>query len=380
MNILIAGDFAPVARLAKMMEGKRFPEVFPKGLRDVIKSADYSFVNFESPVVEEGYKPIPKCGPNLKCPAEAAEAVMYAGFTGVTLANNHILDYGADGLRRTVECCRNQGLDVVGVGENIADAGNILYLDKNGDTLAVINCCEHEFSIATDTAAGANPLNPVRQFYQIQEAKAHADHVLVIVHGGHEHFQLPSPRMVETYRFFIDAGADVVVNHHQHCYSGYEVYNGKRIFYGLGNFCFDEESLRNCFWNQGYMVALDFSDEAASFTLYPYSQCNETASVGLLHGEDLKEFEKELGALNHIISDQALLNERFRSYYEKCSEGELSILEPYGGHVTRKLYSLGLLPSFIKGRKLASLLNHIGCESHRDKMLFALNHKNKYGK
>lgn len=67
----------------------------------------------------------------------------------------------------------------------------------------------------------------------------------------------------------------------------------------------------------------------------------------------------------------------FRSYYEKCSEGELSILEPYGGHVTRKLYSLGLLPSFIKGRKLASLLNHIGCESHRDKMLFALNHKNK---
>ena len=139
MKILIAGDFAPMARLAKMMEEKRFPEVFPKGLRDVIKSADYSFVNFESPVVEEGYKPIPKCGPNLKCPAEAAEAVRYAGFTGVTLANNHILDYGADGLRRTVECCRNQGLDVVGIGENIADAGNILYLNKNGDTLAVIN-------------------------------------------------------------------------------------------------------------------------------------------------------------------------------------------------------------------------------------------------
>lgn len=372
MNILIAGDFAPMARLAKMMEEKRFPEVFPKGLRDVIKSADYSFVNFESPVVEEGYKPIPKCGPNLKCSEEATEAVRYAGFTGVTLANNHILDYGADGLRRTVECCRNQGLDVVGVGDNLEDAGKVLYLNKDGETLAVINCCEHEFSIATDTGAGANPLNPVRHFYRIQEARANADHVLVIVHGGHEHFQLPSSRMVETYRFFIDAGADAVVNHHQHCYSGYEVYNGKPIFYGLGNFCFDEESFRNCFWNQGYMVALDFSDEAASFALYPYSQCNETASVELLHGEDLKEFEKELGALNHIICDQALLNERLRTYYEKCPEGELSILEPYGSRVTRKLYSLGLLPSFINGRKLASVLNHIGCESHRDKMLFCL--------
>lgn len=377
MIILIAGDFAPMARLAKMMEEKRFPEVFPKEIRDVIQSADHSFVNFESPVVENGYKPIPKCGPNLKCPKEAAEAVRYAGFTGVTLANNHILDYGADGLRRTVECCRSQGLDVVGVGDNLEDAGKILYLGKAGKTLAVINGCEHEFSTATDTEAGANPLDPVRQFYSIQDARRKADYVIVIVHGGHEHFQLPSPRMMETYRFFIDAGADAVVNHHQHCYSGYETYKSKPIFYGLGNFCFDEESLRNCFWNQGYMVCLDLSDGTVGFTLYPYSQCNESASVNLLQGEDREEFEKELSRLNQIISDEALLNERLRAYYGKCSEGELSILEPYGSRVTRKLHSLGLLPSFIKGRKLASVLNHIGCESHRDKMLFALNQKNK---
>lgn len=52
------------------------------------------------------------------------------------------------------------------------------------------------------------------------------------MHGGHEHYQLPSLRMQETYRFFIDAGADVVVNHHQHCFSGYEIYNNKYIFMG----------------------------------------------------------------------------------------------------------------------------------------------------
>lgn len=244
----------------------------------------------------------------------------------------------------------------------------------------MINCCEHEFSIATDTEVGANPLDPIRQFYQIQEAKAYADHVLVIVHGGHEHFQLPSQRMVETYRFFIDAGADAVVNHHQHCYSGYETYKEKLIFYGLGNFCFDEESLRNCFWNQGYMIDLDFSDKSVSFTLYPYSQCNESASVNLLYGEDRKKFKKELKNLNRIISNETLLKDHVRIYYGKCSAGELSILEPYSSRVSRKLYSLGLLPGFIKGRKLASVLNHIGCESHRDKMLFALNQKNKYGK
>ena len=377
MKILIAGDFAPMARLSELMDERRLPAVFPEELRDVVCVADFSLVNFESPVVEGDFKPIHKCGPNLKCTKEAAEAVKYAGFTGVTLANNHILDYGAEGLHRTVECCRNQGLDVVGVGDNLEDAMEILYLEKKEETLAVINCCEHEFSIATGTEAGANPLEPVRQFYQIREARDKADHVLVIVHGGHEHFRLPSPRMVETYHFFIDAGADAVVNHHQHCYSGYETRNGKPIFYGLGNFCFDEDSFRNCFWNRGYMVGLDFSDGAVGFALYPYSQCDGSASVDLLHGDELNNFEKDLDVLNHIIGDKALLKERLRTYYEKCSEGELSILEPYGSRVTRKLYSLGLLPSFIRGRKLAAVLNHVDCESHRDKMLFALNQKNK---
>ena len=108
MKILIAGDFAPCARLAKQIENRKFSEVFPEDIREVIKSADFSFVNFESPVVDEGYKPIPKCGPNLRCTPEAAEAVRYAGFTGVTMANNHVLDYGAEGLRKSIECCKDE--------------------------------------------------------------------------------------------------------------------------------------------------------------------------------------------------------------------------------------------------------------------------------
>ena len=90
MKILITGDFAPQARLAKQIEDKRFSEVFPEDIQEIIKSADFSFVNFESPIVENGYNPIQKCGPNLRCTKEAAEAVKYAGFTGVTMANNHI--------------------------------------------------------------------------------------------------------------------------------------------------------------------------------------------------------------------------------------------------------------------------------------------------
>lgn len=371
MKILIAGDFAPSqARLAKQIEDKKFSAVFSENVREIIKSADFSFVNFESPIVEEGYKPISKCGPNLRCTKEAAEAVRYAGFTGVTMANNHILDFGAEGLHKSVECCKSQGLDIVGVGENLYDAEKILYLEKEGKILAVINCCEHEFTIATEAEAGANPLNPVRQFYAIQEAKKNADYVIVIVHGGHEMFQLPSPRMVETYRFFIDAGADAVVNHHQHCYSGYEYYNGKPIFYGLGNFCFDEEGLRDCSWNEGYMVMFEFIDTSIRYELYPYTQCNEKANVELM--TDKSDFLKNIDHFNAVIRNSESLRKVCDDYYLSAIESFNSLLQPYENRILNKLYNMKLLPSLVSIRKKIRILNSINCESHLDKFVFTL--------
>ena len=107
MRVIIAGDFAPRHRLAKQVEERRFQEIFPDELVAIIKSADYSLVNFESPIIEKGFKPIKKCGPNLGCTPDAADALKYAGFSAVTMANNHIFDYGAEGLYKSIECCKN---------------------------------------------------------------------------------------------------------------------------------------------------------------------------------------------------------------------------------------------------------------------------------
>ena len=71
-----------------------------------------------------------------------------------------------------------------------------------GEKLAVINICENEWTIATKTSGGSAPLNLITNIHKIAEAKKNSDYVLVIVHGGTEHYQLPSPRMKETYRFF----------------------------------------------------------------------------------------------------------------------------------------------------------------------------------
>ena len=254
ISVLIAGDYCPRGRMSELVENGN-PKVFDL-VRPVIEQCDYSIVNLECPVRTTEGGGIKKAGPSLKCSPKAVDALKYAGFKCATLANNHFYDQGEEGVRETIHALTDAGIAYVGGGENIETAGHTLYKEINGKTLAVINCCEHEFSIATETTGGSNPLNPIQQYYAIKEAKRKADYVIVIVHGGIEHYQYPSQRMADTYRFFVDAGADAVINHHQHCFSGGEVWHGKPIFYGLGNFCFDWREKSSKLWVEGYILGM----------------------------------------------------------------------------------------------------------------------------
>ena len=245
----------------------------------------------------------------------------------------------------------------------------MLYKKIGIESIAIINCCEHEFSIATDSTAGANPLNPIQQYYTIREAHEKADYVLVIVHGGHEHYQLPSTRMQEIYRFFIEAGADAVVNGHQHCYSGYEEYKGKVIIYGLGNLCFDSPQKVNDPWNEGYMAMLEFESGKVKINqLLPYVQCNENIGVYLL---DKKEFNNRINEINEIIKSSQRLKDAEDNYYALFSNHILNLYQPYENRFLKRLFKKGLLPSLVSKKRLLAIWNFIECEAHRDKQLFA---------
>ena len=372
MKILIAGDFCPQYRVASLFESKDFVTVLGE-VKPILEKSDYSIVNFECPVTKGGESPIEKCGPNLQCSEKGIEAVKWAGFDSVTLANNHFLDYGAEGVENTLRACKKHDVDTVGGGMNLQEASKILYKEIGGKTLAIINCCEHEFSIATDTSAGSNPLNAIQQYYAIQEARKNADYVLVIVHGGHEHFQLPSPRMQETYRFFIDAGADAVVNHHQHCYSGYEVYKGKPIFYGLGNFCFDEKNNYSGIWNEGFLLELSFADEV-TYKMYPYYQCNQKASVCIMKDNDYAAFEKRVENFNLTISDRVKLRREHEKWMGKFQKSYELLFQPYCGRILKGLYVRNILPSFMNNKKKLQILNYLICEAHLDRFKYVVYH------
>lgn len=364
MKVLIAGDFCQRFRTTEKIERKEFHSMFD-AIKPIANDCDIKIVNFEFPIVVDKCEPINKIGPTLKGTIHAVDAIKYAGFNVCTLANNHILDQGESCCIGTKNILEQNGISTVGVGYNLNDAENILYVESDKKKLAIINCCENEFSTATDNSPGANPLHPLRQFYKIKEARKYADFVLVIIHGGIEHYQLPTPRMVETYRFFIDAGVDAVVNHHQHCYSGYEIYNGKPIIYGLGNLLFDNPSFRHCIWNEGYMVQINFNEDI-SFNLHPYVQCNEEANICLMNEKQTIFFKKRILDLNKIISSPKELNQALDSFSRGKRKFILSSFTPWTNRLLIAAYIRGLLPSFLTEKRLLNIKNRISCESHYD--------------
>ena len=367
MNVLIAGDFAPRFRVATLLAENKYEEVWAEVKAVIQHDVDYAIVNFESPVVLEDAEAISKTGPHLKCTAKAVESIGYAGFNCVTLANNHFRDYGEKGVRDTIAVCRDHAIDCVGGGVTLGEAEKVLYKTIKGKTLAIINVCEHEWSIATATNGGAAPLNPVANYYKILEAKSQADYVVVIVHGGTEQYNLPTPRMQQLYRFFIDAGADVVVNHHQHCYSGYEQYRGKYIFYGLGNFCFDRDSKKIDGWNEGFLLKLKLG-ESIRFEIIPYRQCAEMPKIDM--AVDVESFVKRIEALNVIIADDIALQRSFNELVQQKESAFRNYLEPYSGNkYLSALRHRHFLPSLLSKNHFRLMLAVFRCEAYRDIML-----------
>ena len=364
VNILIAGDIASQNYASKFLINS-FCEV-----TELISSSNYSIVNLETPIGDiNTLKPIYKQGPNLLCTEHRLDIIKEIGFKAVTLANNHIYDYGEGGLCSTIQGLKKRGIEYVGAGLDCNEASAILEKTICGKKIGFINCCEQEFSTVTTTHGGANAIDPVKLYYQILERKKDFDYIILLIHGGVEHFQYPTKRMVQIYRFFIDAGADAVINHHQHCPCGYEVYKGKPIYYGLGNFCFDWEGRSKSIWNIGYMVNLNLTGEHyIESKIIPFRQCDDKSMVELLKGDDLELFKKMMTELCESIKSDEVLDAKLAEYNIKNDYLYKKMLEPYSGRLASSLYRRGLLPSTINKDRVLALMDFVVCESHYERV------------
>lgn len=375
IKILITGDFYGGNRINDLISTGKYDEIF-NDFSPIFKANDLLITNLESALTNEK-RQIEKTGPAIKASIKTIDALKYAGFNLLTLANNHIMDFGLKGLSDTIELCQANEIGFVGAGRNLEEASQVYYKTINEIKIAFINIAENEWSTTQDDSSGANPLNPVSNYYAILEAKKSADYIFVIIHGGHEYYEFPSPRMKQTYRFFIDAGANAVIGHHTHCHSGYEIYNGNPIFYSLGNFIFDSPQFNNSSWNKGFAVQFIINDKGISFVLIPYSQNNSKPGVFLLNLEEKDSFEKKMSYLNEIINDDSILKVKFDEYFMKVKFSYNSLLEPHSNNFIHALQNRKYIPSFLRKKKKLLLLNLIRCESHKDIIQKLLENENR---
>jgi poly-gamma-glutamate capsule biosynthesis protein CapA/YwtB (metallophosphatase superfamily) len=366
INLLFTGDFCPHLRVEELLLNGSHELIF-NDLKTEFDNCDWSIVDLECPLVLSGKK-IQKTGPHLSGHPAAVNALKYLRVGAVAMANNHIMDYGADGLRQTIEICKKNNIDTIGVGANLAEARTPLRKTIKGRRLAFVNITENEWSNARVDGPGANPLDLVNNFRDIQLAKADSDFVIVIFHGGNERYEFPSPRLKETLRFFVEAGASAIITHHSHAATGFEVYREAPIFYGLGNFCFDWPGERNTPWNIGYSVRL-LLGEKVSFEIIPLRQNSDIPGVSKLSAAESQAFFTKLKEINSIIANDEALQKEFDRFCESKGFIYNIYLEPYRNKWLAALRKRKLIPSLFSPNKKRLILNITRCEAHRDVLI-----------
>ncbi len=252
-QILLVGDVLPLE-----------DRDYFSSARSLIRSADIAICNLECPISSHGLATPMKLTDGgrvrhneylFRAPPPQAQRLADAGFDGITLANNHLMDFGGEALLETLHLLDEAGIRHTGAGPDLAAAREPMTFDVDGQIIAVMARVKAstlpaagDFA-ATDQTAGTvfahcdDTGRPDRESAaelraDIADACRQADVVIASFHWGEEAAENPTPEQRNLAHLAVDAGADIVIGHHPHVLQGVEIYRGHPIVYSLGNFAF----------------------------------------------------------------------------------------------------------------------------------------------
>lgn len=261
---------------------------FPfSGIQSVLSDTDILIGNLEVVLSLKGQRWLEKSY-TLRSDPRSVYALKTAGFDGVTLANNHIMDFGPEALYETLQVLDKSGILHTGAGRNLKEARRPATITKNNRNVAILaynNTFPLEFN-AGSNRPGTAPGYPAYIINDIKQAKIRSDWVIVSFHWSEERLEWPKDYQRRLARQCIDAGASVVVGHHPHVLQGIERYQNGLIAYSLGNFSFGTWS-RNVFDSIILKVELDATGFRRAF-IFPLNVNNYEVGgqTRLRHGQD----------------------------------------------------------------------------------------------
>ncbi len=236
----------------QVSKGRSREAMFEYGFREVqpaVRGSDLFVINLECPFTLRGEK-IPK-NFNFRARPELVSALVAGGVGAVSLANNHLMDYGPLGLVDTLETLELAHLPHFGAGRNLAEARRPAIIVVRGMRIALLgyfflgeNNIEPAEVIATDERPGVAGHHSNADLLErmlredVALARAQSEMVIPFFHWGREGSHLPEPYQIKLAHAAVDAGAAAVLGSHPHVLQGMELYRGAPIVYSLGNFVF----------------------------------------------------------------------------------------------------------------------------------------------
>lgn len=217
-----------------------------------LRCGDIVFGNLENPITPGREIMMPEM--TLRADPGVETALREAGFTVLSLANNHMADFGFQGLLDTLQYLDRAGVGHTGAGKTEAEALASKIIEVKGIKLAFLAFTDPALVPDSYLAGAEHPGvafgEPEKVRAAVQDAGEKADFVVVSMHAGTEYEPAPDLAQTRMARLAVDAGADLVLGHHPHVVQKIEKYKGKYIMYSLGNFVFDQK------WSRATRVGL----------------------------------------------------------------------------------------------------------------------------
>lgn len=334
--------------------------------KSIIKNHDLSILNFEGSL--KGNKRILKAGPHMFQNISAIEIIKKYNFNLVSLANNHIFDYGEDGLKKTLFHLESNNIGHVGAGMS--------YLDYWEPHRVVVNNIKFSFFSVAESQFGCVEQDYEKSGYcwlfddllleKISKEKQNTDHVVVLSHAGLEDVNFPLIEIRNKYKKLIDFGASIIIGHHPHVCQGFEHYKDGLIFYSLGNFYFDGSS-----YYDEYSVSIEFQKNSFNFDLIGFSCVDGKVQRSKINYKKIRELNNNLQEEVNIRLNNEIASIFFEKYY-------LSYFEESLGYSSKSLVKRFIKSIFfVRNYNWVLLLHNLKIESHRFVITRALKNLSK---
>ncbi len=237
VELLFVGDIMMSRYIGELISREGGSDFLFEYVRDVLSDADIVFGNFESPVSRRG---VDQGGIySFRTDPDALGGLARAGFDIVSLANNHIFDWGSEALVDSPKHLEEHGILSVGVGGTDLEAREPKVITRKGVSVAFLAYSQFAPKKSIPAVARLDEDLVIKDIQSIRTSNA-ADIIVVTVHWGDEYETQENVDQQRLARLFVDAGADIIIGHHPHVLQSVEEYNNGLIAYSLGNFIFDQ--------------------------------------------------------------------------------------------------------------------------------------------